>query len=1084
MPFFNIVAETNENTVVTAYEPVKVRADQYQSEAALEKEFIRMLCDQGYEYLSIHSEKDLIQNLRTKLEELNHYQFTDHEWHQFFHSAVANPNEHIVEKTRKIQEDNVQVLRRDDGSSKNITLLDKQNIHNNRLQVINQYVVGKEDGACLPDRQASYDNRYDVTVLVNGLPLVHIELKRRGVAIREAFHQISRYERDSFWAGCGLYEYVQIFVISNGTHTKYYSNSTRFNAIKDAKAAKGKKGKTSNSFEFTSFWADANNRVIQDLIDFTKTFFAKHAILNILTKYCIFTSENMLMVMRPYQITATERIINRIEIANTYKKYGSIEGGGYIWHTTGSGKTLTSFKTARQASYLPFIDKVLFVVDRKDLDYQTMKEYDRFEKGAANSNTSTAVLKKQLENPNARIIITTIQKLATFIKKNPGHEVYQKHVVIIFDECHRSQFGDMHTAIVKNFKNYHLFGFTGTPIFSVNAGRAKNPAFFTTAQTFGDRLHTYTIVDAINDKNVLPFRVDYIKTMEAEEDIDDEPVRDINREQAMMAPERISLVTKYILDHFDRKTYRGDKTYVYNTLMNVGEVASADRGAVEEIKKKQRVSGFNSIFAVASVPMAKLYYEEFKRQMAADPTKKLRIATIFSYGANEEESDLPDGKAGGILDEENSEDTSALDTPSRDFLENAIKDYNDLFHTNYDTSGDKFQNYYKDVSLRMKNKELDLLIVVNMFLTGFDATTLNTLWVDKNLMMHGLIQAFSRTNRILNSIKAFGNIVCFRNLQKRVDRAISLFGDKNAGGIVLLKRFKDYYYGYESVDGKPMPGYADMMEELEEKFPLSEPQIVGEQHQKDFISLFGAILRMRNLLSSFDEFAGKERITERDLQDYLGRYQDLRDEWKRKREQGESTDITDDIVFEVELIKQIEINIDYILMLVKTYHDTHGEDKEVLITINKAIDAGPELRSKKELIKTFIAGINEVDDIMAAWNDYVAGKREEDLENLIKEEKLKPEETRKFLENAFRDGAIKTSGTDIDKLMPPVSRFAGGKRAEKKQGVIGKLKSFFEKYFGIGGAASFTEESLSLTDTLSSEPAVMVAEEEASYHTK
>ena len=1099
MPFFNIVAETNENTVVTAYEPVKVRADQYQSEAALEKEFIRMLCDQGYEYLSIHSEKDLIQNLRTKLEELNHYQFTDHEWHQFFHSAVANPNEHIVEKTRKIQEDNVQVLRRDDGSSKNITLIDKQNIHNNRLQVINQYkvnagkagregapghVVGKEDGACLPDRQASYDNRYDVTVLVNGLPLVHIELKRRGVAIREAFNQIHRYERDSFWAGCGLYEYVQIFVISNGTHTKYYSNSTRFNAIKDAKAAKGKKGKTSNSFEFTSFWADANNRVIQDLIDFTKTFFAKHAILNILTKYCIFTSENMLMVMRPYQITATERIINRIEIANTYKKYGSIEGGGYIWHTTGSGKTLTSFKTARQASYLPFIDKVLFVVDRKDLDYQTMKEYDRFEKGAANSNTSTAVLKKQLENPNARIIITTIQKLATFIKKNPGHEVYQKHVVIIFDECHRSQFGDMHTAIVKNFKNYHLFGFTGTPIFSVNAGRAKNPAFFTTAQTFGDRLHTYTIVDAINDKNVLPFRVDYIKTMEAEEDIDDEPVRDINREQAMMAPERISLVTKYILDHFDRKTYRGDKTYVYNTLMNVGEVASADRGAVEEIKKKQRVSGFNSIFAVASVPMAKLYYEEFKRQMAADPTKKLRIATIFSYGANEEESDLPDGEAGGILDEENSEDTSALDTPSRDFLENAIKDYNDLFHTNYDTSGDKFQNYYKDVSLRMKNKELDLLIVVNMFLTGFDATTLNTLWVDKNLMMHGLIQAFSRTNRILNSIKAFGNIVCFRNLQKRVDRAISLFGDKNAGGIVLLKRFKDYYYGYESVDGKPMPGYADMMEELEEKFPLSEPQIVGEQHQKDFITLFGAILRMRNLLSSFDEFAGKERITERDLQDYLGRYQDLRDEWKRKREQGESTDITDDIVFEVELIKQIEINIDYILMLVKTYHDTHGEDKEVLITINKAIDAGPELRSKKELIKTFIAGINEVDDIMAAWNDYVAGKREEDLENLIKEEKLKPEETRKFLENAFRDGAIKTSGTDIDKLMPPVSRFAGGKRAEKKQGVIGKLKSFFEKYFGIGGAASFTEESPSLTDTPSSEPAVMVAEEEASYHTK
>lgn len=1076
MSYFNIVAETNENTVVTEYEPVKVRADQYQSEAALEKEFIRMLCEQGYEYLSIHSENDLIQNLRTKLEELNNYKFTDTEWHQFFHSAVANPNEHIVEKTRKIQEDNVQVLKRDDGSSKNITLIDKQNIHNNRLQVINQYVMGKKDGA-------SYDNRYDVTVLVNGFPLVHIELKRRGVAIREAFNQINRYQRDSFWAGCGLYEYVQIFVISNGTNTKYYSNSTRFNAIKDVNAAaSAKKGKTSNSFEFTSFWADANNRVIPDLIDFTKTFFAKHAILNILTKYCIFTSENMLMVMRPYQITATERIINRIEIANNYKKYGSIEGGGYIWHTTGSGKTLTSFKTARLASYLPFIDKVLFVVDRKDLDYQTMKEYDRFEKGAANSNTSTAVLKKQLEDPTVRIIITTIQKLATFIKKNPGHDVYQKHVVIIFDECHRSQFGDMHTAIVKNFKKYHLFGFTGTPIFSVNAARAKNPEFFTTAQTFGDQLHTYTIVDAINDKNVLPFRVDYIKTMDEDEDIDDEMVWDINREKAMMAPQRIKLVTKYILEHFDQKTYRGDKTYIYNTLTNISQVASGKNGAVEEIKQKQRVSGFNSIFAVASVPMAKLYYEEFKKQMAKDPTKKLRIATIFSYGANEAEYD--EGSS-GILDEENSEDTSALDQSSRDFLEAAIKDYNEMFHTNYSTDSDKFQNYYKDVSLRMKNKELDLLIVVNMFLTGFDATTLNTLWVDKNLKMHGLIQAFSRTNRILNSIKTFGNIVCFRNLQKRVDTAISLFGDKNAGGIVLMKGFKDYYYGYEGIDGKQMSGYADMMEELEEKFPLSEPQIVGEQNQKDFISLFGAILRMRNLLSSFDEFVGKELITEHDLRDYLSRYQDLHDEWKRKREQGKSTDIIDDIVFEVELIKQIEINIDYILMLVKKYHDTHCEDNEMLITITKAIDASPELRSKKELIENFIAGINDVEDVMKEWHDYVAEKREEELVQIIKEENLKEPETRKFLENAFRDGEIKTAGTDIDKLMPPVSRFGGRNRAVKKQGVIDKLKLFFEKFFGVGG--SFTTEKpkfFNYADAMAQQSVLMVAEDSATHGTK
>ena len=1035
MSYFNIVAETNENTVVTEYTPVTKRSDAYQSEAALEVEFIRLLTEQGYEYLPIHSEEDLVLNLRRQLEKLNNYVFSDSEWKQFFSDCVANKNEGIAEKTRKIQEDYVQVLHRDNGTTKNISLIDKKNVHNNSVQVINQYVIGQDAGV-------KHDNRYDVTVFVNGLPLVHIELKRRGVAIREAFNQINRYQRDSFWAGSGLYEYVQIFVISNGTNTKYYSNSTRYNAIKDASSGKVKKEKTSNSFEFTSFWADANNRVIPDLIDFTKTFFAKHTILNILTKYCVFTSESMLMVMRPYQITATERILNRIEIANNYKKYGSIAGGGYIWHTTGSGKTLTSFKTARLASNLPYIDKVLFVVDRKDLDYQTMKEYDRFEKGAANSNTSTAVLKRQLEDDNCRIIITTIQKLSTFVNKNKGHKVYQKHIVIIFDECHRSQFGDMHTAIVKNFKKYHIFGFTGTPIFAANTGAVRNPKMFTTEQTFGDQLHTYTIVDAINDKNVLPFRVDYIKTMDVEPDIDDKDVWDIDREKAFMAPERIELVTKYILEHFDQKTYRGDKSYAFNVLTNISEVASAKNGAVEEIKQKQRVSGFNSIFAVASVPMAKLYYAEFKRQMEADPTKKLRIATIYSYGANEEETD-------GILDEENPEDTSALDQSSRDFLEAAIRDYNEMFHTNYSTDGDKFQNYYKDVSLRMKNKELDMLIVINMFLTGFDATTLNTLWVDKNLKMHGLIQAFSRTNRILNSIKTFGNIVCFRNLQRRVDDAISLFGDKNASGIVLLKSFKNYYYGYTDAKDVLHPGYADMIEELTTKFPLSEPQIIGEQNQKNFIALFGAILRMRNLLLSFDEFAGKEILSERDLQDYLGRYQDLRDEWKRRREDKQKEDITDDIVFEIELIKQIEINIDYILLLVKKYHDSHCEDKEVLIDIRKAMDASPELRSKKALIETFIAGINDVDDVLTEWRSFVVEQKEKELASIVAEENLKPEETRKFVENAFRDGEIKTTGTDIDKLMPPVSRFGGGNRAEKKQTIIDKLLAFFEKYFGI-----------------------------------
>lgn len=1068
MPYFNIIAETSVNTVVTEYESVKTRSDSYQSEAALEQEFIRLLCEQGYEYLKIHTEKDLIHNLRSKLEELNNYHFSDTEWEQFFANAIANPNEHIVEKTRKIQEDFVQVLKRDDGTSKNIMLIDKKNIHNNRLQVINQYVTSTKDGS-------KHNNRYDVTILVNGLPLVHIELKRRGVAIREAFNQIDRYQRDSFWRECGLFEYVQIFVISNGTNTKYYSNSTRFYAIKDANSSKAKKGKTSNSFEFTCFWSDANNHVIPDLIDFTKTFFAKHTILNILTKYCIFTSEAMLLVMRPYQITATEHILNRIEIANNYKKYGSVEGGGYIWHTTGSGKTLTSFKTARLASQLPYIDKVLFVVDRKDLDYQTMKEYDRFEKGAANSNTSTAILKRQLEAPDSHIIITTIQKLAAFIKKNPGHEIYTKHVVIIFDECHRSQFGDMHAAIVRNFKKYHLFGFTGTPIFTVNVDSTKHQKFFTTGQTFGDLLHTYTIVDAINDKNVLPFRVDYIKTMEIDEEITDEMVWDINRTKAMMAPERIALVTKYILEHFDQKTYRGNKTYHFNLLTNISEVASANRGTVEEIREKQCISGFNSIFAVASVPMAKLYYQEFKKQMAADPAKRLRIATIFSYGTNEAAAD-------GILEEENPEDTSSLDQSSRDFLESAIQDYNAMFHTNYDISNDKFQNYYKDVSLRMKNKELDLLIVVNMFLTGFDATTLNTLWVDKNLKMHGLIQAFSRTNRILNSIKTFGNIVCFRNLQKCVDSAIARFSDKDVSGIVLLQNFKDYYYGYESKDGKQVSGYVDMVEELAEKFPLTDPQIIGEQNQKAFISLFGAILRMRNLLISFDEFRGKERITERDLQDYLGRYQDLRDEWKHKHKISQSKDIIDDIVFEVELIKQIEINIDYILMLVNKYHTDHGKDKEVLITIKKAIDASPELRSKKQLIETFIAGMNHTDDVVSEWQSYIIKQREKELKTIITEEKLKPEDTRKFLENAFRNGEIKTTGTDIDKILPPASRF-GGYKAKKKQDVIDKMKKFFEKYFDIGGLISLAEPEYTMVsyDLPSQDSEFMVAEPKQRY---
>ena len=1029
MSYFNIVAQSSESTVVTEYKPVVTRSDAYQSEADLEKEFIRLLSEQSYEYLHIHKEADLIANLRKKLEELNNYTFSDEDWDRFFKQNLANSNEGIVEKTRKIQEDSVQILKTDSGLTKNIILIDKRNIHNNKLQVINQY-----------EAEGNHANRYDVTILVNGFPLIHVELKRRGVAIREAFNQIERYQRDSFWSASGLFEYVQIFVISNGTNTKYYSNTTRFNHLKDyAKSQSKQKTKTSNSFEFTSFWADANNRIIPDLVDFTKTFFAKHTILNILTKYCVFTAENMLLVMRPYQIVATERILNRIEIANNYKKFGSVAGGGYIWHTTGSGKTLTSFKTAQLASRIDYIDKVLFVVDRKDLDYQTMKEYDRFEKGAANSNKSTSVLKKQLEDPNARIIITTIQKLSIFIEKNKGHEVFDKRIVIIFDECHRSQFGDMHIAITKSFKKYNLFGFTGTPIFATNASASGNVDLRTTEQAFGDKLHTYTIVDAINDKNVLPFKVDYVKTFENEPDIDDENVYDIDREAIWNSPERIKNIVEYILNNFNRKTYRNEKVYSFNSLINIAEVAaSKDKNAAKEQKQKLYLSGFNSIFCVSSVKAAKLYYQEFKKQMAENPSSKIKIALIYSYGANEAEED-------GILDEENSEDTTQLDATSRDFLEGAIKDYNEMFKTNYDTSSDKFQNYYKDVSLRMKNKEIDLLIVVNMFLTGFDATTLNTLWVDKNLKMHGLIQAYSRTNRILNSIKTHGNIVCFRNLQKRTDNAIALFGDKEAGGIVLMRGYNDYYYGYDDVEGKHKQGYIEIVEELLEKYPMSV-QLLGEKAEKAFIGLFGAILRMRNLLASFDEFIGNEILTDRQMQDYLSRYLDLKDKYKPNPHN--KTNVNDDIVFEMELVKQIEINIDYILMLVKKYHDSHCQDKEILVSISRAIESSDELRSKKDLIETFVAGINDIEDVLAEWREYVLRERENQLNQIIEEEGLKPEETRKFIEYSFSDGSLKTTGTDIDKILPPMTLF-GGKKQKKKQRVIEKLVSFFQRFFGI-----------------------------------
>jgi type I restriction enzyme R subunit len=1020
---FEPIAVSAECTVVAEFVAETQGASAYQSEAELEREFIEILQSQAYDYLPIKNEDDLKANLRVQLEALNGIEFSDTEWELFFNERIAGEREGVVEKTVRIQEDYVQLLKRDDGSTKNVKLMDKSDIHNNRLQVINQYEVGQGEGG------AKHANRYDVTILVNGLPLVHIELKRRGVDIREAFNQINRYERDSFWAGSGLFDYVQLFVISNGTLTKYYSNTTRRQHLQDMSRSSARK-KTSNSFEFTSWWADAQNQPIQDLTEFARTFFAKHTLLNILTKYCVLTADRMLLVMRPYQIVATERILQKVEASTNYKNLGTIEAGGYVWHTTGSGKTLTSFKAAQLAMRMADVEKVLFVVDRKDLDYQTMREYDRFEKGAANSNTSTRVLKKQLEDPGARIIITTIQKLATFIAANKGHAIYDGHVVIIFDECHRSQFGDMHTAITKAFKRYHLFGFTGTPIFAVNARSGGNLRLRTTEQAFGERLHTYTIVDAITDKNVLPFRIDYVNTIKVGVGVKDKKVPAIDTERALIDSRRIAEVVAYTLEHFDQKTRR-TSGYVHSLISNVSDVA-AGRNRVEEVKVASRVNGFNALFATASIEAAKRYYTEFARQQQVlPPDRRLKVGLIYSYAPNEaEESEY--------LEEEGFE-TAALDKSSRDFLEAAITDYNTMFGTSYDTSSDKFQNYYKDLSLRLKNRQIDLVIVVNMFLTGFDATTLNTLFVDKRLVNHGLIQAFSRTNRILNSVKTYGNIVSFRDLEEETNDAIALFGNKDAKGIVLLKPYGDYY-----------AEYGEKVAQLLEWFPLGTP-IQGESAQKAFIFLFGQILRLQNILVSFDEFVGNEILTERQAQDYRSVYLDLYAEYRRDQT-ADKEEINDDVVFEIELIKQVEINVDYILMLVGKYREArgNGEDIEIRANISRAIDSSPSLRNKKDLIEDFVDSVSLTGDTSEDWRLFVSAKREADLDSLITEETLKPEQTRQFIENAFRDGAIPMGGTAITRILPPARRFSqDNDHATKKQRVLDKLAKFFDRYFGM-----------------------------------
>lgn len=1026
----DLISENTESTVVAEYErPMVAREVTYQSESDLEHDLINRLQRQGYDYLPIHNETELIANLRHQLEVLNGIKFTDDEWQRFFKSEIANESKGIKEKAFTIQRDYKKSFVRDDGSQININLIDKKDIHHNSTQVINQYTVST----------GKRDNRYDVTILVNGLPLVHIELKRRGVLLKEAFNQINRYGRESFWADNALFEYVQIFIISNGTKTKYYSNTTRDNHIKEQTSkAKAGRQRTCNSYEFTSYWSDAKNKLLNDLEDFTATFLSRHSLLSILTRYCVLTEQQVLMAMRPYQIAATERVLNRIEVAHNAKVYGTVKAGGYIWHTTGSGKTLTSFKTAQLATQLPYIDKVFFVVDRKDLDYQTMREYDRFQKGAANGNTSTKVLEGQIASAKNKIIITTIQKLTSFIKKNPDSDVYKKEVVMIFDECHRSQFGDMHQLITKRFKKYYLFGFTGTPIFIDNMPTGVG-VIKTTEDAFGERLHTYTIVNAISDHNVLPFRVDYVRTMKEKEDMENSKVWDIEREKALSDPRRITNVTQYILNHYAQQTMQG-KNYKMSVVTNVEKLAKDKKKKVEEERGKSLLSGFNSILAVQNIPMAKQYYMELQRQMEELPVnKRLKVATIFSYGVNEAD---PDDE-----DDECNDDTEGLDKSSREFLEQAIQDYNKMFGTTYDTSADKFPNYYKDVSLRMKNREIDILLVVNMFLTGFDATTLNTLWVDKNLRYHGLLQSYSRTNRILNSIKTFGNIICFRNLEDATNKALSLFGDPEARGVSILRPFEDYFYGYDDKNGNHQKGYKELVEELLKSLKPGETPF-GEKAEKDFIKLFGNILKMRNLLSVFDQFEGVDMLSERDVQDYTSIYLDLADKYRREKKDKE--DICDDVIFEMELVKQVEVNIDFILFLVEQYRKSHQKDGEIRARISKAIDSSPDLRDKKELIEQFIEQLTPNSEVDAAWRVYVNREKIKQFETIVAEESLKHEQAVEFIENAYERGYVPEGGMELDNMMPPINPFdPSADRQGKIQRVIDRLKEFFNRFAGI-----------------------------------
>lgn len=1009
-PRIEPVVVSDEFTVVGLYHPTRDQEQDYQSEAALEDDLIKQLCAQAYEYVDIHDRDGLEANLRVQLEALNDYRFSDREWKDFYrHSIVDVPSSAgnpVVAKARRIQEDHVQVLTRDDGTTKNISLIDKTNIHRNKVQVIRQYAI--DTGARA--------NRYDVTILVNGLPLVHIELKRRGKKLRVAFDQIDRYQRDSFHAsaGDGLFGYVQIFVISNGARTKYYSNTVRLQHITENQGARRQvAAANARSYEFTMWWTDAANNQIPDLTDFAATFLAKRTILAILTRYCVLNTRDELLVMRPYQIAATEAILQRIKTSSMNNQTGTVAAGGYIWHTTGSGKTLTSFKTAKLAAGMEGVDKVLFVVDRKDLDHQTIREYNAFAEGTVSANQSTRQLAQQINDPSTPIIVTTIQKLATFVKSHRGHAIYSGHVVLVFDECHRSQFGDMHTDITRAFRNYHLFGFTGTPIFAENASSSGKANLRTTEQAFGDQLHSYTIVDAIRDKTVLPFRVDYLNSFRVRDGIDNHDVEGIDTDSAYMNPQRISAVVSYILEHFNQKTKR-HASFQY---------------------KERRVNGFNSLFATSSIKAARAYYQEFKRQQADLPeARRLSVGIIYSYAPNAE------APGTGLLSEE-SMDPSALSQDDRAFLDEAIADYNQQFGASFGTDASGFEGYYTSLSTALAERRIDLVIVVDMFLTGFDSKSLNTLWVDKNLRAHGLIQAFSRTNRILNSVKTFGNIVCFRNLEQATEDAIALFGNKEARGQVLLRPYGEY-----------LSTYLETIGQLRIDFPLPIGSIASEKEQKRFIDLMGQVLRLRNILTSFDDFEGDDTIAPRELEDYRSVYLDLYHE-VRERSKVEKEPIVDELVFEMELVKQVDINVDYILMLVEHHRGERGDgdDREIPVEITRALAASPALRGKRDLIEEFYRRVSLNGDVPTEFESFIAAKRDSELDAIIDAERL-GEGARDFAYDSLREGYVPDEGTGLSSILPPARRFGGGGIREAiRTRVLDALRAWVERFSGLGG---------------------------------